>query len=116
MKALAMTGARGRLLFCGATCRGSTADITWARRAGLVDRLAHTAGVEVLTDADLGRLAHATELVSIGSQCSDRRAFTAFGVVYPLRTGGYGRWEPTGRIQCATTVLDCAEPHRTAPT
>jgi hypothetical protein len=51
MKALVITDAQGRLLFCGATCRGSTADITQARQAGVVDWLDHTGGVEILTDA-----------------------------------------------------------------
>ncbi|WP_373290011.1 transposase family protein [Longimycelium tulufanense] len=43
--------AHGRLLFCGAWCRGSTPDITQARKAGRVDWLEHTCGVEILTDA-----------------------------------------------------------------
>lgn len=51
MKALMVTDARGRVLFCGATCRGSTNDITQARNAGLVPLLEHTTGVEILADA-----------------------------------------------------------------
>jgi hypothetical protein len=51
VKALIISDARGRVLFGGATCPGSTADITQARQAGIVDRLDHTIGVEILTDA-----------------------------------------------------------------
>lgn len=51
VKALVITDAQGRLLFCGATARGSTADITQARQAGLTDWLAHTSGVQILADA-----------------------------------------------------------------
>ncbi|HEY4024007.1 MAG TPA: transposase family protein, partial [Pseudonocardiaceae bacterium] len=49
MKAVVITDAQGRLLFCGVTCRGSTADITQAHQAGLVDWLDHTVEVEILT-------------------------------------------------------------------
>ncbi|WP_051796717.1 transposase family protein [Kibdelosporangium aridum] len=51
MKALVTSDARGRVLFSGASCRGSTADITQARQAGVTDWLDHTLGVEMLTDA-----------------------------------------------------------------
>jgi hypothetical protein len=51
MKALVISDARGRVLFGGANCRGSTADITQARQAGVADWLEHTFGVEILTDA-----------------------------------------------------------------
>ncbi|TDB79814.1 transposase [Micromonospora sp. KC721] len=51
VKALVITDVQGRLLFCGATVRGSTADITQAHQAGLVDWLNHTNGVQILTDA-----------------------------------------------------------------
>ncbi|TDD33612.1 transposase family protein [Saccharopolyspora elongata] len=51
MKALMITDAQGRVLFCGATTRGSTADITQARQAGVTDWLEHTMAVEILTDA-----------------------------------------------------------------
>jgi hypothetical protein len=51
VKALVITDAQGRLLFCGATVRGSTADITQARQVGLTDWLAHTTGIQILTDA-----------------------------------------------------------------
>lgn len=50
MKALIITDAQGRVLFCGATCRGSTNDITQARNAGIVPLLEHR-GVEILADA-----------------------------------------------------------------
>jgi hypothetical protein len=39
------------VLFGGASCPGSTADITQARQAGMVDWLDHTTSVEILTDA-----------------------------------------------------------------
>lgn len=42
MKALIISDARGRVLFGGASCRGSTADITQARQAGVIDWLDHT--------------------------------------------------------------------------
>jgi hypothetical protein len=51
MKALVISDACGRVLFSGASCRGSTADITQARQAGVADWLEHTLGVEMLTDA-----------------------------------------------------------------
>lgn len=51
MKALVITDAQGRVLFSGATARGSTADITQARQAGVTAWLEHTVGVEILTDA-----------------------------------------------------------------
>ena len=51
MKALVISDARGRVLFSGVSCRGSTADITQARQTGLADWLQHTFGVEILTDA-----------------------------------------------------------------
>ena len=51
VKALIISDACGRVLFGGATCPGSTADITQARQAGIVDWLDHTIGVEILTDA-----------------------------------------------------------------
>jgi hypothetical protein len=51
MKALIISDARGRVLFGGASCPGSTADITQARQAGMVDWLDHTTSVEILTDA-----------------------------------------------------------------
>ncbi len=51
MKALVMTDGQGCVLFCGPTVRGSTADITQARQAGVTDWLAYTAAVEILTDA-----------------------------------------------------------------
>ena len=51
VKALIISDARGRVLFGGASCPGSTADITQARQAGIVDWLDHTTGVEILTDA-----------------------------------------------------------------
>nr|AGS49562.1 mobile element protein [uncultured bacterium esnapd9] len=51
VKALVITDVQGRLLFCGATVAGSTADITQARQAGLTDWLSHTAAVCILADA-----------------------------------------------------------------
>lgn len=51
MKALVITDGQGHMLFCGATVRGSTADITQARQAGMTDWLEYTAAVEILTDA-----------------------------------------------------------------
>ncbi|WP_200873261.1 transposase family protein [Actinokineospora spheciospongiae] len=50
MKALIIADAQGRLLFCGATCRGSTSGITQARNAGIVPLLEYR-GVEILADA-----------------------------------------------------------------
>lgn len=60
MKALIISDARGRVLFSGASCSGSTADITQARQAGVVDWLNHTTGVEILTDAGYQGLGHRT--------------------------------------------------------
>lgn len=51
MKALILTDTRGRLLFCGETRPGSCADITQARRAGLVDLLTDTIHLWILADA-----------------------------------------------------------------
>lgn len=51
IKALVLSDTHGRLLFCGATARGSTADITQARQAGLTHWLDHTVGVRILADA-----------------------------------------------------------------
>jgi hypothetical protein len=51
MKALVVTDARGRILFGGATCRGSTADITQAHQVGFASWLEHTTAVEILPDA-----------------------------------------------------------------
>ncbi|WP_238450155.1 transposase [Micromonospora sp. 4G55] len=51
IKTLVLSDTQGRLLFCGATVPGSTADITQARQAGLTHWLAHTAGVRILADA-----------------------------------------------------------------
>jgi hypothetical protein len=48
---LLVTDAAGRLLFCGATARGSVPDITEARAAGPVDLLDHSENVRILTDA-----------------------------------------------------------------
>ena len=60
VKALIISDARGRVLFGGASCPGSTADITQARQAGVVDWLHHTTGVEILTDAGYQGLGHRT--------------------------------------------------------
>ena len=51
VKALVITDHSGRLLFCGETRSGSTADITQARQAGLVDLVTQHPGVELLADA-----------------------------------------------------------------
>lgn len=51
IKALIVTDAAGRVLFCGATARGSVPDITQARTAGLIDLLDHTTNLRILTDA-----------------------------------------------------------------
>jgi hypothetical protein len=51
VKALVITDHSGRLLFCGETRPGSTADISQARQAGLVELLAHHPSVELLADA-----------------------------------------------------------------
>ncbi|MFF4345264.1 transposase family protein [Kitasatospora sp. NPDC001540] len=51
MKALVATDDRGRVLFCGEVRAGSVAHITQVRDAGLVDLLAVTIHLEILTDA-----------------------------------------------------------------
>ena len=51
VKTLIVTDAQGRLLFCGATVRASTADMTQGRQSGLTDWLTHTSAVQILTDA-----------------------------------------------------------------
>jgi hypothetical protein len=51
VKALVITDADGRLLFCGQTRPGSIHDLTQVRQAGLVELLALTAGVTLLADA-----------------------------------------------------------------
>ena len=51
IKTMIVTDEVGRMLFCGATTPGSTADITQARRAGLVTLLENTMSVRILADA-----------------------------------------------------------------
>jgi hypothetical protein len=51
VKAVVVTDHCGQILFCGQVQPGSTADITQARQAGLVDLLAHYPNVELLADA-----------------------------------------------------------------
>ncbi|MGW5354402.1 transposase family protein [Streptomyces sp. NPDC004031] len=60
MKALVVTDARGRILFCGKVRAGSVADITQVRDAGLVDLLADTIDLEILADAGYQGLAAQT--------------------------------------------------------
>jgi hypothetical protein len=51
IKALVITDAAGRLLFCGQTRPGAIHDLTQVRQAGLVELLALTPGVTLLADA-----------------------------------------------------------------
>ena len=51
VKALVITDADGRLLFCGQTRPGSIRDLTQVRQAGLVELLALSPGVTLLADA-----------------------------------------------------------------
>jgi hypothetical protein len=51
VKALVITDAEGRLLFCGQTRPGAIHDLTQVRQAGLVELLALTPGVTLLADA-----------------------------------------------------------------
>ncbi|MGW2328197.1 transposase family protein [Streptomyces sp. NPDC001700] len=51
VKAMVVTDADGRLLFCSPTRPGSCADITHARQSGLVKLLADRPVVEILADA-----------------------------------------------------------------
>src|SRR3712207_4606064 len=51
VKALVITDAAGRLLFCGQTDPGSVHDLTQVRQAGLVELLNLTPGVTLLADA-----------------------------------------------------------------
>ncbi len=51
VKALVITDAQGRLLFCGQTRPGSIHDLTQVRQAGLVELLALIPGVTLLADA-----------------------------------------------------------------
>jgi hypothetical protein len=51
VKALVITDAEGRLLFCGQTRPGSIHDLTQVRQAGLVELLALVPGVTLLADA-----------------------------------------------------------------
>ncbi|MFI0818540.1 transposase family protein [Streptomyces sp. NPDC021098] len=51
VKAMVVTDADGRVLFCSPTRPGSCADITHARQSGLVKLLADGPAVEVLADA-----------------------------------------------------------------
>jgi hypothetical protein len=51
VKALVITDADGRLLFCGQTRPGSIHDLTQVRQAGLVELLALVPGVTLLADA-----------------------------------------------------------------
>jgi hypothetical protein len=60
MKALAVTDAQSRILFCGEVRAGSVADITQVRDAGLVDLLADTIDLEILADAGYQGLAAQT--------------------------------------------------------
>ncbi len=60
MKVLVVTGARGRILFCGDVRVGSVADITQVRDAGLVDLLADTVDLGILADVGYQGLAAQT--------------------------------------------------------
>src|SRR3954453_9063203 len=51
VKALVITDAKGRLLFCGQPRPGSIHDLTQVRQAGLVELLARIPGVTLLADA-----------------------------------------------------------------
>ena len=51
VKALVITDAGGRLLFCGQTLPGSIHDLTQVRQAGLVELLALIPGATLLADA-----------------------------------------------------------------
>ncbi len=51
VKALVITDAEGRLLYCGQTRPGSILDLTQVRQAGLVELLALIPGVTLLADA-----------------------------------------------------------------
>ncbi|PRY37904.1 transposase [Umezawaea tangerina] len=51
VKTMIVTDEVGRMLFCGATTPGSTADITQARQSELVTLLKNTTGLRVLADA-----------------------------------------------------------------
>ncbi|MFI0811883.1 transposase family protein [Streptomyces echinatus] len=51
VKAMLLTAADGRVLFCSPTKPGSCADITHARQLGLVRLLTEGAAVEILADA-----------------------------------------------------------------
>ncbi len=51
VKALVVTDAEGRLLFCGQTRPGSIHDLTQVRQAGLVELLALIPGITLLADA-----------------------------------------------------------------
>lgn len=51
MKAMVFTDGDGQLLFCTPTRPGSCADITHARKLGLVKLLADGPAVEILADA-----------------------------------------------------------------
>jgi hypothetical protein len=51
VKALVITDAAGRLLFCGQTRPGAIHDLTQVRQAGLVELLALIPGVTLLADA-----------------------------------------------------------------
>jgi len=51
VKALVITDAEGRLLFCGQTRPGSFHDLTRVRQAGLVELLALVPGVTLFVDA-----------------------------------------------------------------
>ncbi len=51
VKALVITDATGRLLFCGQTRPGAIHDLTQVRQAGLVELLALIPGVILLADA-----------------------------------------------------------------
>jgi hypothetical protein len=51
VKALVITDAAGRLLFCGQSRPGAIHDLTQVRQAGLVELLALTPGVTLLADA-----------------------------------------------------------------
>ena len=60
VKALVITDAEGRLLFCGQTRPGSIHDLTQVRQAGLVEQLALVPGVPLRADAGYQRLSAQT--------------------------------------------------------
>jgi hypothetical protein len=112
VKALVLTDADGRLLFCGQTRPGSIHDLTQVRQAGLVELLALVSGVTLLADAGYQGLSAQTAGAVITPRPARRKnqlpvmptlAAAPAGIPPPAP----GRW-PGSASSWASTPRGCA--------